>query len=125
MSIELLTAVAEANNITGVFKTHLQYIPNTGFINVTVNGPVDTYGQHNGVCIIYSGRVSTIMHFTNGSACFDKPVLVKRIGEMYKGYINNNFSYHGSGLLTFLGLAKTKTIHSIFFYKWLLYKWYY
>jgi hypothetical protein len=112
--MDSLINAAENNNDIGIPIQFLQHTPNGGYITITIRGPVNKAGQHHGICIIYSGVVSTIMEFNNGSACFDKPVLVKRVGEMYKGYINTNFQYHGSGLLTFLGLAKHKTINSIF-----------
>uniref|UniRef100_A0A6C0I277 Uncharacterized protein n=1 Tax=viral metagenome TaxID=1070528 RepID=A0A6C0I277_9ZZZZ len=111
--MESLINAAENNNI-GISKKFLQHTPNGEYITITIRGPVNKDGQHHGICIIYSGVVSTIMYFNNGSACFDKPVLIKRVGEMYKGYINTNFQYHGSGLLTFLGMAKHKTPDSIF-----------
>lgn len=105
---------AANNNIIGISRICTQYVPNKGHITVTTIGPVDRDGQHHGICIIYSGVVSTIMYFNNGSACFNKPVLIKRVGEMYKGYINNNFYYCWLGLLTFLGRSSNKTINSIF-----------
>ena len=115
MGIQELIAAAEANSFNNVAKkVYVQNKANGDFINFTVSGTLDEKGQHHGICILFSGYVSTIMYFNSGSACFDLPVLVKRVGEMYQGYINKNFYYHGLGLLTFLGLSKNKTHNSIF-----------
>lgn len=124
MGIQGLIAAAEANELiasteSNAFnnvakKVYVQNKTNGDFINFTVSGPLDENDQHHGICILFSGYVSTIMYFNSGSACFDLPVLIKRVGEMYQGYINKNFCYHGLGLLTFLGLSKNKTHNSIF-----------
>jgi hypothetical protein len=82
-------------------------------ILVTVSGPVDKNGQHHGICKIYSENVYVFMYFDNGSACFYKYVLVKRLGELYKGAINNCFCYHGLGHLTFVKCPNS-TPNSIF-----------
>jgi hypothetical protein len=97
----LLYAANNPHNSTDYH--YMQNIPNTNiFITATVRGPVDTYGQHHGICTVFYENIEAVMYFNNGCACFNKCVLIKKPDRLYHGFINNYFSYHGMGILTFL-----------------------